>query len=248
MDSEDNSTDEGRKKRMPEDDIFGKSKKFIRTPSKKVENEDKLEKVIYMIQNLTVELKEMREEQKEYREELRELREENKQIKQENAELTQKLHEVEKKVDNLEKAKRRNNVVLQGIEMSTNDQNALKVEIEDFIQKVLNVNKEIKGARKLGNRIYLIEMKNSSDKEEIMKNKNKLKELKNIKVFINDDMSKTEREIQGKIRKKAKEELANGNNVRTGFQKIIINDEEWVWNKNTELFEKTGRQRIILKN
>lgn len=63
-----------------------------------------------------------------------------------------------------------------------------------------------------------------------MKTKNKLSKLQNLKVFINEDMSKEERVIQGKIRKKAKEENASGKNVKLGFQKLIINNEKWTWN------------------
>lgn len=249
MDSEDTSCDDRtRNKRAPEDEIFGKSKKLSRTPSKKVGNEDKLEKVIEMIQNLSITVTEMREEQKEYRKEIRELREENIQIKQENVALKQQIQEIERRVDNLEKEKRRKNVVIQGLEVNTNNQNILKEEVEDFMKSTLKINTEIKGARKLSKKVILVEMKNTTDKEDVMKNKSKLKEVRNTKIYINDDMSKNEREIQGKIRQKAKEEATNGKNVKIGFQKLIINEEEWVWNRETEIFEKKGRQKILPKN
>jgi hypothetical protein len=43
-------------------------------------------------------------------------------------------------------------------------------------------------------------------------------------VFMNDDISKWEKEIQENIRKKVNEELTAGNRVKMGFQKLIIND------------------------
>jgi hypothetical protein len=43
--------------------------------------------------------------------------------------------------------------------------------------------------------------------------------------YINDDMMKQEREIQATIRKHAREEKENGNAVKVGYQKIMINNQ-----------------------
>ena len=40
-------------------------------------------------------------------------------------------------------------------------------------------------------------------------------------------MARIKREIQSKIRAKAKEEKGKGNEVKIAFQKLIINKEEW---------------------
>jgi hypothetical protein len=69
-----------------------------------------------------------------------------------------------------------------------------------------------------------VKLNNVPDKEEIMKNRKRLSTLENQKVFMNDDISKWEKEIQENIRKKVKEELTPGNRVKMGFQKLIIND------------------------
>lgn len=71
---------------------------------------------------------------------------------------SKELMKYRRKIDRMEKEKRRNNVVLQGIE--------LEIEID------------IKSARKLGNKICLVETKNAKNKEILMQNKNKLKHIK----------------------------------------------------------------------
>ena len=88
-------TDEGKRRREideVEERIFEKTKKTARTPQKKaVRYEDKIDKIMNMLQTLTAnmhdirnEQKEMRKEQKQYYTELTELKKECKQIKKEN--------------------------------------------------------------------------------------------------------------------------------------------------------------------
>ena len=96
---------------------------------------------------------------------------------------------------------------------------------------------DIKGVRYLGGG-YLIKLNNSIDKQTVMKNKYKLKNIVEQRVFISDDMSKEEREIQAKIRVKAKEEKDKGQQVKIGFQKVIVNNDIWKWNKAKNIFEK----------
>lgn len=56
-------------------------------------------------------------------------------------------------------------------------------------------------------------------------------------------MSKEEREIQAKIRNKAKEEKAAGKIVKTGLQKLIVGENTWIWNKNKGCFDKAIQER-----
>lgn len=256
MDSDD-TTDEGTKKRGLEDSfsIFSKSKRIQRTPQKVKDQDDKLERVVEMLANLTKDLemltkevKGIRTEQNEYRQEIRELQAENKKIKEENSNLKQKIADVELRLDQIERKSRKNNIVIQGMEIKTQDQNEIKGVIEDFMKRALNVEIDVKRATNIGKKVCLVELRNTTDKMLVMKNKNKLKDIREPRIFINDDMSKTEREIQGRIRNKAKEEKTKGKNVKVGFQKITINGEEWKLNVDTNNFEKTYKQQGLQKN
>uniref|UniRef100_A0A6P7G5E5 Shootin-1-like n=1 Tax=Diabrotica virgifera virgifera TaxID=50390 RepID=A0A6P7G5E5_DIAVI len=71
-----------------------------------------------MLAKLTTDIQEMKEEQKQYRQEIKELREENDHIKKENKDLKQKMDKMEERMDKMEKEKRRNNVIIQGMDIN----------------------------------------------------------------------------------------------------------------------------------
>lgn len=185
------------------------------------------------------ELQEIRKEQKEYRKEIAEIREENKRIAKENKELKENIHLINTKLNNIEKEKRRNNIVIQGIPIDTRDEEILKENMHTFITRNMNINVRIKNARKIGEKICLVELENGNDKRLIMRNKNKLKEIKEHKIYINDDMSKEQREIQRKIRIQARKEETEGKTTKIGNGKLIINGEEWTWNIGKDKLEKS---------
>ena len=64
-----------------------------------------------------------------------------------------------------------------------------------------------------------VELKCLEDKIVIMKNKNK---LKGTEIYIDDGLTKQEREIQGTLRMRAKEERETGNEARVVYQKRMI--------------------------
>ena len=61
----------------------------------------------------------------------------------------------------------------------------------------------------------------------ILQNKNK---LKGKEIYIENDLTKQEREIQAAIRQKAKEERNKGNEVKIGYLKLRINGKWEHWN------------------
>lgn len=244
MDSDEYTTDDGKRKKGPDDsvDFHSRSKITARTPVKKRDTEDKIDRILEALGSLTQEVKELRKEQKEYREEVKELRRENGSLREENTRLKSKIEGVEEKIEKMERDGRRNNMVIQGIKVNTDNQNLLKEMVEDFMENTLRVKISVRNARRINDHICLVELNNATDKEKVMKSKSKLKEMRDSKIFINDDMSKLEREIQAKVRNKAKEERSNGNRVKIGFQKVIVNDQVWKWNKEKEewIKEKVG--------
>jgi hypothetical protein len=68
----------------------------------------------------------------------------------------------------------------------------------------------------------IVEMKEWSGKEKVMKQKGKLRERKETeKIFINNDLTKQGREIQNKLRTIAKEEKMEGKEIKVGYGKIV---------------------------
>lgn len=245
MDSDDYATDEGKRKKGMEDlpESFMRSKRIQRTPVKNKENDDKWEKIMKMLESLTTEVKEIRKEQNEYRSELKEIRKQNEDLSNENEELKHKIKKVEERVEKMENEKRRNNIVIHGLQFESTDQNVLKARVEDFIKTALNVEIGTKSVRKLNDKMCIVELQNGTDKEKIMKSKSKLKGMKDHEIYINNDLSKTEREIQGKLRNIANAEKSKGKKVKIGFQKVVIENEVWSWDKDKQKLEKIAKMR-----
>ncbi|XP_072377803.1 uncharacterized protein [Diabrotica undecimpunctata] len=141
-------------------------------------------------------------------------------------------YEANEKIEKLEREKKRKNVVIQGLNIDTNDQKLLREAVENFLKKELQVSVDVNGARKIGENTTLVELNSVKNKIEVMKNKNKLKNKTDERIYINDDMSKEEIIIQKEIRSKATAERYNGKNVKIGFQKLIIDGEICTWNNS----------------
>ena len=241
--SSDEYTDDGKRRREESDEEekqHRKVKKIFRTAVKNRDRNNKMEKVMETLQTLTEEIRELRKEQREYIEEMKDIKKENEILKQENSELRRKTDQLEERVSKIERERRRNNVVIHGLKSEDQEEDNLKVVIENFLKMKLKVDVKTKRVISLGNG-YLVELNSTEDKGKIMKNKSKLRDVTEAKIFINDDMSKPERDIQAKIRTKANEERAKGKTVKIGFQKMIVDGEVWKWNSVDNAMEKYNK-------
>lgn len=123
------------------------------------------------------------------------------------------------------------------------DPHILKVDMEKLMKEHMELEINLKDAKKLGPRTCLITMNSVEDKIKVMKNKSKLRTCQK-RIYINDDMTKEERKVQEKVRIRAREEKAKGRRVKLGFQKVKIDDEQWIWSKEEkELVKKMERPR-----
>lgn len=93
-----------------------------------------------------------------------------------------KAREIEERVDKLEKENRRRNIVIRGIEIKTQDQNENKEIVENFLNKTLQLRMDIKGAKKLGDKVCMVQLKNETDNRTIMMNIAKFKGIKQPRV------------------------------------------------------------------
>uniref|UniRef100_A0A6P7F423 Uncharacterized protein LOC114326313 n=1 Tax=Diabrotica virgifera virgifera TaxID=50390 RepID=A0A6P7F423_DIAVI len=165
VDSDNDYTSEDSKKRSLEidaDNIFNKSKKLSRTPTKQQKDENKIDQLLKMMQNLTdqtqsltSEVKGIKEEQREYRNDLRELRKEinefkqsNQQLQKENDEMKQELKIVKMKVEKFEKERKANNIIVQGLPMDTKNPNVVNEVMADFVERELVLKNQGRTERK----------------------------------------------------------------------------------------------------
>ncbi|KAK4875483.1 hypothetical protein RN001_011905 [Aquatica leii] len=204
-DSDDYSTDDMRKRRRSEirDEIFDKSRKTQRSPNKTQSDDGKLDLLVKMVQGLTEDVKLVRIQQEQYnvemlkiQEENAKLRKENDNIKKENQEIKKELTEIRRNFEVIDKENRKNNIVIQGMKIRTNETGTIIPQVEKFIEDYLEVEAKVKDAITLGTNVCLVKLENGKDKEKIMFNKTKLGKIPTEKIYINDDLIKKEREKQ----------------------------------------------------
>ncbi|KYM98824.1 hypothetical protein ALC62_10454 [Cyphomyrmex costatus] len=146
-------------------------------------------------------------------------------IEKENDELRMKIVTVEKKLEDQERKERRANLVIKG----ETSNGRLARQVTEEVLKKLDVERrvKVKDAFKMGreNEIFIVKMDNLEDKRIVMENR---RILKGTSVYIDDDLSKNERERQRKLRMWANGERMKGMNPRVKYGRVFMNGKEYV--------------------
>lgn len=106
----------------------------------------------------------------------------------------------------------------------------MEQEVRNFIKENLKIEVEIGKVFKLharGGGCTVVAEGSREQKREVMVRKRELKKG----IYIDDDLTKMERERQNHLRDKAKEEREKGNDVKMGYGKIFIKDSWYRWNE-----------------
>lgn len=245
--------------------IFRKSKRTLRSPEQRklgeerkgkekqhkyktdVEEIEKMEELKEMIKEMMKEMKKNADELKEEIKEIKhEMRRKEEKWDEEKCQLMKRIETLEFKAEKEEKQKRKNNIIIRGI---TVEENQVPKGVQDFLSKTLQIEMKIERAYIINkdkhDQIIRAELESWGKKQEIMKNKSN---LKNTKIYIDNDLTNEERFIQREIRSIAKEEKGKGNKVKIGYQKIIISGVEYKWNKEANGVQAAGILRSDPKN
>lgn len=203
------------------------------------------------IKEIMVEIKEIKNGNKEFREVIKTLQEEYKKVKEENSKLREEITSIktkiewletsESQIEKVEKAKRKNNILISGIKIDSNDDMQAIKKVEEFISRNINVNTKLKKIEKINNNMWNVEIENFEKKMEIMKNKTRLRGGINKNVYIRNDLTEQERKIQNKIKEAAEQEKIKNEKcrVKIGYQKLSIDGVNWIWdNRRKELILK----------
>jgi hypothetical protein len=90
--------------------------------------------------------------------------------------------------------------------------------------------------------MMLVKIESWEQKKNIMLNKSELKERKDERMYIDDDLTNEERKTQKKLREVAREERDRGKRVKIGYRKIQINREWFIWDERGETEEKSLKE------
>lgn len=151
----------------------------------------------------------------------------------------ERIQEIENRLETKEKKDRRNNIIIKGARF--NEVN-IKEEVARFIEDRLNVKERIVRALKLRNKdsnrrdIVLVVLESRSAKINVMKAKHN---LRGSNIYIEDDWTRREREIQKGLRDLAKSTTQKGGTARVAYMKIEI-DGKWL---NLHQANELWRQR-----
>ncbi|XP_050516710.1 uncharacterized protein LOC126891577 [Diabrotica virgifera virgifera] len=143
------------------------------------------------------------------------------------------LNILEIRVERCEKEMKQNNLVITGLKIDANDEAELKEKMTNFIKQHLEENTKIEKAVKLGDRTCLLKMGSIEEKNKVMKKKSKLRHIKGEKIFISQDVTVLERNIQKEIGAKCKELRDMGRNVKRDYNGLTVDgNEKWRWRKD----------------
>ena len=156
--------------------------------------------------------------------------------------LAEKIKALEEQEEQRTKRERKNNIIIKS--KAVVFEKDAKVEMETKVREILNkidtevvaVNMMYIGKDRQDRGMARVTFKCFEDKIKIVKNKSI---LRGQDTYIDDDLTKKEREIQAVLRQRAREEREKGDNeARVGYQKILLQG-QWVnWK---DLQSKNGR-------
>lgn len=251
MESDEYTSEENKRRRNSRDteDVFRRSKKIMRSPRENKGEEKNWETLMNMIKEIMKDTKEIKLEQKNFQEEIVRMKQENNKIKEENREMKKEMKEMRDRLERMEREKIKNNIIVSGLEINAINGKELKEEIEKGITEKIGVHVKIADAMRIGPKMYKAELMSFAEKQEIMKNKQKLKEQRE-RIYIDNELSKGELEIQRKIIQWAKEERKKGKIVKIGYKKATIEGKEWRWEMEKEQMKevKMNKDKNMPKN
>ena len=156
-------------------------------------------------------------------------------LETENETLKDRLLKLERSDEVRQREVRRKNVTIRGLE--ANENNAEKV-VREFLCSQLKIESNIEEIipirmdGKIG--MFIVKFSNITTKFQAINNK---RNLRGSQIFISQDRTLAEREIQRKIAKIAKDEEQDGNQVKIGFKKLMINERHYIWKEGKRLVE-----------
>lgn len=172
-------------------------------------------------------------------------------VEEENARLRDSNRDLEKRLHILERSARTNNVVFSGFKFDSPQEGYAKM--HEYVQKATGGKVKVSGIRavKTHNTTKIIAAcPNIQDKRLIMGLKKTLKDEKDStkRIYIDDDLTKTDQQMQASLRKMAKDLANEGKVVKVEFGRLRVNGELMYFNMDSQKLEMQRFRRNETRN
>ncbi|XP_031782863.1 protein bfr2-like [Nasonia vitripennis] len=147
--------------------------------------------------------------------------------------MPEKLGEEELEWEMVERKNRKKNIFIRGVRTVGA---RIKEEIKGIIKEKLDEAIYIKKVRAIGGGL-IVELESMENKIEVMKKRGM---LKGMNVWIEDDLTEREKEIQNWLKMIAEEERGRGLETQIGYQKIKVNGCWYEWSEKKGRIEEAG--------
>ena len=155
----------------------------------------------------------------------------------EKAELIRNQNELENRIEQLERKQKRSNIIITGLQ--TNNR-PIKSCVEQLFQEQIDRNITLADAHlirmKSGSTKIIATMSCMEFKNTVMKNKMKLSKEGPTKIFVTDDLTKKEEEIQFKAREFARAMKTKNKEATVAYRRVYVNNVPHVWDELTQEF------------
>lgn len=134
------------------------------------------------------------------------------------------------------KKERKNNIVIKGLDTG---KGSVTETVQQFLEETIKTQATVKEAYELGkgtNKIIITKLETWEMKKQILEKKGI---LRRTKIYIDDDLTRYEREVQRKIREEAKELKERGMQVKIGYRKLKVGDKWLQWNDKEERLQES---------
>jgi hypothetical protein len=156
----------------------------------------------------------------------------------EKEELEKRIKGLEEERDRAERERRKRNVVIRGTDWGEEGNEG---EVEEFLKEKLKIEVKVEKAKKIKvgekDKIMIATLKTWEEKWKVMREKSKLEKG----VYIDDDLTRREREVQQRLRVIARARREKGEQVKIGYKKLKIGYRWYRWNEREEKLEEEER-------
>lgn len=161
----------------------------------------------------------------------------------EKKDLTKRINDLEDVEEERQRKEKKLNVIIKGVEGERGSVEFVHEKVFKHLKMVIKVKESYRVGRKYGDksRPIMVKLETWEDKRELMMRK---KMLHGTRIYIDDDYTKKEREIQKRIQDKAREIRKEGERVKIGYKKVWIGDKMWVWDNSKEKLKLGNSGRI----